>query len=177
MQWAARVVTKCRQAVFGAFENRRDRPGDLNLQAATGGKIFKNAVWRKKRACVTTSHFLLSLSVPGVLSLSPFHSLFPSATFSLFHPPPSLYVYTYVRVYLYVHVHACARCVAFSFLYVSLYALLAAKTNRKDAFYRRNRAVISEKSMTTRQAHDFLPFGRATIITVPGAPRNFSVEA
>lgn len=32
------------QAVFGAFENRRDRPGDLNLQAATGGKIFKNAV-------------------------------------------------------------------------------------------------------------------------------------
>lgn len=92
-------------------------------------------------------------------------------------PPPPLYVYTYVRVYLYVHVHACARCVAFSFLYVSLYALLAAKTNRKDSFYRRNRAVISEKSMTTRRAHDFLPFGRATIITVPGAPRNFSVGA
>lgn len=106
MQWAARVVTKCRQAVFGAFENRRDRPGDLNLQAATGGKIFKNAVWRKKRACVTTSHFLLSLSVPGVLSLSPFHSLFPSATFSLFHPPP---LYMYIRTYVCISTYMCTR--------------------------------------------------------------------
>ena len=107
------------QAVFGAFENRRDRPGDLNLQAATGGKIFKNAVWRKKRACVTTSHFLLSLSVPSALSLSlspPSLSLFLSSyaslSLSLSHSlrstlcPPQPRSPLFHPFYMYIHVHA-----------------------------------------------------------------------
>lgn len=131
--------------------------------------------------------FSLSLSVPALLSLSlslsPRHSpsllfslrstlshVFPSTTFSLpFSIPLRVYTCTRIcpqRVRTYVCTWRAWRppCGVFpSSSLVSLYAFLAAKTNRKDGFcFRRNRPVISEKSMGTRRVRCFpsSPSGR-----------------
>lgn len=135
------------------------------------------------------------------LILSPFHSLSLSLRFPLNHgslsPFPSLYVCTRARVRIRpqrVRTYVCTRrawrppCGVFpsssSFpLRFSLRVPLAAKTNRKDGFcFRRNRPVISEKSMATRRPRcAFLPFDVAkkdNVNVLSGTtPQNFSVEA
>lgn len=134
------------------------------------------------------------------LILSPFHSLSlspfsPQPRFSLPFSIP-LRVYTCTRTYSpqRVRTYVCTRrawrppCGVFpsssSFpLRFSLRVPLAAKTNRKDGFcFRRNRPVISEKSMATRRPRcAFLPFDVAkkdNVNVLSGTtPQNFSVEA
>lgn len=147
----------------------------------------------------------LSLSLPPPFSLSLSHSLSVPLSLSLrfplnhgsLSPFPSLYVCTRARVRIRpqrVRTYVCTRrawrppCGVFpssssSPLRFSLRVPLAAKTNRKDGFcFRRNRPVISEKSMATRRPRcAFLPFDVAEKDNVnvlsDTTPQNFSVEA